>query len=346
LLQQSQVAHYLLSLGLVKPRAVIEEDLTITDVSRRNSVFLATTADGPTYVVKQARPETEDTLAHEAAVLRALGREPALADLVPELVHHDHAPVRLVLRSPAGAIAWGEHARVPCLAAGALGRALAAVHAAHPQLDAALESDPPWGLTLPEPALERLRGMSAGALDVLALIQSSRELCDRLERLRESTSGDAFVHGDLRWDNCLTRVAPGSTRRTRVLLIDWELAGTGDPAADVGTALAEYLRLWVGSVPIVDPRDPSRLAKYARHSPSRLQPAIRALWSGYAHSATKPVAVRRATEFAAVRLLETALEYAQGFVHATAEVGTLVRVAANTLRRPDLGARHVLGLTP
>jgi hypothetical protein len=33
-------------------------------------------------------------------------------------------------------------------------------------------------------------------------------------------------------------------------------------------------------------------------------------------------------------------------VHATAEVGTLVRVAANTLRRPDLGARHVLGLTP
>ena len=31
MLDQSEIAHYLLSLGVVKPRAVIEEDLTVVD---------------------------------------------------------------------------------------------------------------------------------------------------------------------------------------------------------------------------------------------------------------------------------------------------------------------------
>src|SRR3954449_7561099 len=108
MLDQSEIAHYLLSLGLVKPSAVVEGDLTIADASRRNCVFIATTRDGPTYVVKQAGPRSAPTLEHEAAVLRALAQAPELAGHVPEVVDHDADAARLVLRSPGGAHDWVE----------------------------------------------------------------------------------------------------------------------------------------------------------------------------------------------------------------------------------------------
>lgn len=346
-LEQSQVAHYLLALGLVNPRAVLEEDFTVTDVSRRNAVFVVTSSHGPTYVVKQAGavPGAADTLAREAAVLRAL---PPLAGLtVPVLAHHDRASARLVLRSPAATREWGDgrSSRGPSvLRARALGRALAAVHAARPVLQAPPVGERLWGLSLPEPAHERLHDLSAGALDVLERVQASRELCDRLRRLRDGASADGFVHGDVRWDNCLALAAHGSRRHTRVLLIDWELAGPGDPAADVGTALAEYLRLWVGSLPIVDPTAPGRLLARARHPLPALQPALRALWEGYRRAGTRPVALRRATELAAVRLLETAVERAQGLARASAHAVALLQVADNMLRDPADAARSLMGL--
>jgi aminoglycoside phosphotransferase (APT) family kinase protein len=347
-LEQSQVAHYLLSLGLVNPRAVVEEDLAVTDVSRRNTVFLATTAAGPTYVVKQAGPASAATLRHEAAVLRGLAGVPALAGRVPELTHYDDAAVRLVLRSPAGALDWSDqHAtgRVPRLPARALGRALAAVHAARPEVDDLPSGvDRLWGLSLPEPSHEQLRDLSAGALDLVARMQASRDLCDRLLRLRYGAGEDGFVHGDLRWDNCMALAAPGARRRTRVLLIDWELAGRGEPAQDVGAALAEYLRLWVGSVPIVDPADPGRLVGRAQHPLARMQPAMRALWDAYRRASPRPVALRRVTELAAVRLLQTAVEHAQGLATASAHVVTLLQVADNVLRAPEDAAWSLMGL--
>jgi aminoglycoside phosphotransferase (APT) family kinase protein len=342
-LKQSQVAHYLVSLGLVNPRAVLEEDLIVTDVSRRNSVFLATTSSGPTYVIKQAGADTLQTLASEAAVLHALERMPEVARLAPELAHYDPRAVRLVLRSPAGTLPWGEQRRIPRLGARALGHALATIHAASPGVGASAAGvEHLWGLSLPEPSLERVRDLSGGALDLLARLQASRELCDRLRRLREEPAGGGFVHGDLRWDNCMATAAPGARRRTRVLLIDWELAGPGEPAADVGAALAEYLRQWVGSIPIVDPAEPGRLAGGARYPLDAMKPAMRAFWEAYRRA--RPVAVRRVAELTGVRLLQTAFEHAQGLTIVTAHVIALLQLADNVLRTPEQAAWTLMGV--
>ena len=74
---------------------------------------------------------------------------------------------------------------------------------------------------------------------------------------------------------------PGSRRRTQTLLIDWELAGRGEAALDIGTVLAEYLSAWVGSIPIVEVATPGRLLSHARYPLRRMQPAIDAFWSAY-----------------------------------------------------------------
>src|SRR3954453_22621923 len=111
-LKQSQVAHYLVSLGLVNPRAVVEEDLVITEVSRRNTVYLVTSSEAEAYVVKQGAAATAAALANEAAVCGALAGAPELRGVVPELAHHDPSAARLVLRSPAGAQAMSANGRM------------------------------------------------------------------------------------------------------------------------------------------------------------------------------------------------------------------------------------------
>jgi aminoglycoside phosphotransferase (APT) family kinase protein len=349
MLEQSKVAHYLLSLGLVTPRDVVEEDLTVVDASRRNCVFLVRTRTGPTYVIKQAGPRSALTLAHEAAVLRVLATASELAPRVPAVVHHDPEVARLVLRTAGGARDWSEYhggGRFPRTAARTLGRTLATVHR-FPATDvAALPPgfDRMWGLSLPEPSHELLRDLSAGAQDLVARVQSSRAVCDRLEALQDAGSDDVVVHGDLRWENCLMAAARGSSRSTRVILVDWELSGPGAAGFDVGTVLAEYLRVWVGSIPIVEPSDPGRLVARARHPLRHMQPAILAFWSAYRLANPRCPTLRRVIELAAVRVLQTAMERAQGLAALSAHVVTLAQLAENMLAEPEEAALSLLGL--
>jgi Ser/Thr protein kinase RdoA (MazF antagonist) len=349
MLEQSDIAHYLLSLGLVKPRAVVEEDLTIIDVSRRNCVFVASTGDGPTHVVKQGLPHTAHTLDHEAAVLRALARKPQLAQQVPSVAHHDPDAACLVLRSPPRARDWSEHhrdGRFRVGMAGGLGRALAALHAIPADAVPARPPgiDPMWGLELPEPSYESVLQMSAGSCDLVARLQGSKRLSQRLRTLRHQVRSDAIVHGDLRWDNCLVFAAPGSTRRTRVLVIDWELAGSGAAAFDVATALAEYLRVWVGSIPIVEPTDPSRLVAHAAHPLWRMQPAMAAFWSAYRSARPQAPSLTEVIELTAVRLLQIAVEHADTMHTPTAHVVTLLQLADNMLDQPAHAAVGLLAM--
>jgi aminoglycoside phosphotransferase (APT) family kinase protein len=342
--EQSDIAHYLLSLGVVKPRSVLEEDFAVVDASRRNCVFLATTSAGPTFVVKQAPPASAAPLAHEARILRLLAAAPELAAHVPAVVHEEPGGGCIVLRTAGGGRDWGDHqGRFPRVPARILGRVLAVLHGLGVEAPAN-GSEAAWGLLLPEPPHDLVLELSAGAQDVVARIQGSDELCGRLAELRSAAAGEALVHGDLRWDNCLALPAPGARRRTRVLLVDWELAGRADPAFDAGSVLAEYLRVWVGSVPIVEAVDPGRLVARARHPLGTMRPAVDAFWSAYGEAAARPPALRRVIEMTAVRLLQTAVERAQGLSAPTAHIVTLLQLADNMLRRPDDAASGLLGL--
>ena len=232
MLAQSDIAHYLLSLGLVKPREVVEEQLTIVDASRRNRVFLAALRGGPTYVVKQASTAPLQRLRTRLRSCACSRGASELAGQVPTVVHAEPEAGRLILRTPGAARDWSEHHSAGSFSrtlARVLGRLLAALHRLPADCieDRPPGIDPMWGLSLPEPPHELLLDLSAGAQDLVARLQASSGMCARLEELRHERSEETLVHGDLRWDNCLAVAAAGSRRRTRVLLVDWELAGRG-----------------------------------------------------------------------------------------------------------------------
>jgi len=322
-LEQSQVAHYLVALGLVNPRTILEEQVTVVDASSRNSVFVATVPDA-TLVVKQAAYGKDESLAHEATVLREL----APLRLGPEVVHA--AAGRIVLRTPPS-VPWGRQGRAPRLTAAALGRALGTLHRVQLELVAPEGFDRMWGL--PEPPLDEVRDFSDGALELLMLLQSSSALCDRLRRLGAEAGEAAFAHGEPRWANCLAVAAPGSRRHTRALLIDWERAGRGDAAADLGTVLGEYLGVWAANP--LGARWPSL---------ERLKPAMRAFWDGYRRSGAPAAERERVAGWAAVRLLHLALQRAHAAQTATGRPRLLLQLADNILATPGDAAGSLMGM--
>jgi aminoglycoside phosphotransferase (APT) family kinase protein len=300
-------------------------------------------------VVKQAGPRSALTLKHEAAVLRMLADAPELAGQVPAVVHEDRDMALLVLSSPGGGRDWREHhkaGRFPVAPPRALGRGLATLHrhSADGMGDQPADGERMWALQFDEPPLELIRDLSAGAQDLVARLQANAPMMDRLTELREHDHQDVFVHGDLRWDNCLAIAARGSARRTQTLLIDWELAGRGEAALDVGTVFAEYLSAWVGSIPIVEVANPGRLLSLARYPLRRMQPAIDAFWSAYRATSPAPPALRRVLELASVRLLNTAVERAQVLTATSAHLVMLLQLAENVLREPETAAHTLLGL--
>ena len=131
-----------------------------------------------------------------------------------------------------------------------------------------------------------------------------------------------------------------------MLLIDWELAGRGAAAFDVGTVLAEYLCAWVGSIPIVEP-ERSRAACIPAQGirSSRMQPAIHAFWSAYRRREPAPASRATGGRVRGGPLgCMTAIERAAGLAAANAHVVTLVQLADEHAGTPEEAALRLLGL--
>jgi aminoglycoside phosphotransferase (APT) family kinase protein len=347
----ADVPAYLLDRGLLDPRAVVDRRLRVSDSSRLNRVYLVTAEGEPSLVVKAG-----SRVDREAAVLERLHRagHQGLAAFLPSVVFADPAREVLVLESPPEARDLTRHhagGRFSRALAREAGRGLAALHATPPDVLRGLRppGDGDSALRVHLPDVAAVHEMSPAARELTRIIQGLEDLCAALDALAESPEDSAVVHGDVRWDNLLAARDLGSQRWTRLELIDWELCVAGDPAADVGAFLGEYLRAWAQSVPVTDPLDPGRLLAGAGRPLRRMRPALRAFWEAYARSSGAPAdelarMLRRAVDLAAVRLLSAALEEAQAVDRLGVRVLSLVPLSRNLLcRRGDASAR-LLGL--
>jgi aminoglycoside phosphotransferase (APT) family kinase protein len=342
----------LLERGLVEPRSVVDGDLVVRDASSRNHNFEVSSQGGRSYFVKHAvGAGTRATLAREAAVLAQLRQTP-MRRHVPELVAYDEERALVVLdrversRNPRYQEARGRFSR---RLGELLGAALAALHSTtRGALPPEAVSEPPWPLSLHRPRLDWLRELSEASIELIKAAQRAPELGERLDTVRASWRTSCLIHRDFKWDNVLV-VPDAGGRASAVRLADWELAGAGDPAWDVGAALAAYLSAWLRSIPVTGEAPPERFAELARLPLERMRPALRALWAAYARGAglgggeaERELAL--AVRFCAGRLLQSAFEQAQMSSRLSGVALCQLQVALNLLRRPHEGAVRLLGI--
>jgi hypothetical protein len=336
------VAGYLLQRQLLTPRAVVHGELRVEDASRLNRVFVVTVPGERGYVIKVG-----GQTAWEAAVLdrvRSLDRRGRLAGRLPEVVAYDPDEGVLVLDAVSNARDLGRHharGRFSSALAREAGKTLALLHATP---SAALDGlprapDPKGRIRVHRLDLQSLRALSPAAVDLTRLIQGLAPVCAELDTLAADWSDEAVIHGDVRWDNLLATPGGARGRWTRLQLIDWEFCGPGDPAYDIGCFIGEYLRAWLHSIPVVDPREPEALLSHAGLPLRRMRPALSAFWEAYTRHRGAPEAdvhetLRLSTRFAAVRLLAAALEEAQTLGELSPRVLELVSLSQKIMQRP------------
>jgi aminoglycoside phosphotransferase (APT) family kinase protein len=358
-LTQETVIPYLLRRGHLTCAELVARGVKVYDASRRNGNFRVERQPGDALLLKQARePNALRTVGWEAVIYRAFQALPVSHPLrrytVPFLEYDDDEGV-LVLRSIAEARTLAAHhnqGRIPTRPATRMGRALGALHSldlgSSPMsaLSEGLARRLPHSLFLHRPNHALYCSASYGNLQAVRIMQSFPAFGALIDALTEEWRPSCIVHFDVKGDNILLSAQKGARSGW---LIDWELAALGDPAWDVGSMFADYLGVWLWSIPITGEHPPAHYLSLARFPLTRLQPALRAFWRSYrrARGLTGRAAsafLLAATRYCAVRLIQRVHEQTRDAVDLLANTICQLQLSWNILREPELACVHLLGL--
>lgn len=361
-LAQQEIVPYLLDRRLIRAGRVVDGDLSVFDVSRRNCNFKVVCQEGPSYLLKQGiGPQGIATVAHEGAVYRyfqSTDKKRVLESCLPICHGYDERCRVLILELLHKAESLrAYHARLrrfPPGLAMLLGDALAELHSLScgDSTEDARNRDPdapPWVLSIHRPHLSALREISRANLELMKVLQSSAELCQNLDEVRQGWRVDAFIHRDIKGENIVISARPGGRRKPDVKIVDWECAGFGDACWDVGSLLGEYLSSWLFSIPFMAEDPPDRFIHLAGHPLETIQPAMLAFWKAYAGRMRLALPASqqwliRAVRYAAARILQTAYESLQQATRCTGNILYLVQICANILQKPREASVHLFGI--
>jgi hypothetical protein len=318
---------------------------TAPGVSTRHRHRVEDGGGGPVFAKLAADARGAVELRREGSILTLLHRRlPATARLGPDCLGWSEEDGALRLEAVAGEdlarrARAGEGLDIDWAAA--LGRALAVLH----EEGRAIEDEwpgparsGPVGVHRPTPA--DMHGYSAGALDVLVLMQRSASLCAHLDRLCVPPRQETLVHGDVRLENVI------AGRGSGLRLVDWECAGAGEGLWDVAFFIASCLGAWLSSTPQIPDVPPDRLVDESSIPLAGLRPGLAAFWTAYArHSSLEGGAgLHRCMDLVAVRLVQLGVEAAADAESLLAASVLHLQLAHNILDRPGPAATHLLGL--
>jgi Phosphotransferase enzyme family len=346
--RHADVARYLLDRGLLEPRTVVDDGLGVFDVSSRHSNYKVVAGSGPSYLLKQGSGRgTDGSIAGEAAVYEHLGQG-EMERFLPRAFLYDADEDVLALELVEGHNLHEHHlrsGRFSTTVAASLGSALGTLHRVT-RLDSTSEpSSLPWPLSLHRPDLTTIRSLSAANIELVKIVQRHAEFAEELDALAREWRPQCLIHTDVKLDNCI--VPPG--RRPTVKLVDWELAGAGDPCWDIGSVFSHYLSLWLLSIPITGEAPPERWPELAKYPLARIRPALDACWRAYCEAleletAEEGEVLLRSIRFAAARLLQTGVEQSQYALQLWGSTICLLQLSLNVLTRPEEAALTLLGL--
>lgn len=359
MLTQETVIPYLLRRGHLTLAELIANGVKVYDASRRNGNFRVERQPGDALLLKQARePAASRTVAWEAGVYGVFQALPASHPLrrhtVPFLEYDNEEGV-LVLRCIADARTLASHQNqggAPIGPATRMGRALGALHSLElgsSSMSALSEGLPrrlPHALFLHRPDRALYYNASYANLQAVRIMQSFPAFGALIDALTEEWRPSCLVHFDVKGDNVLLSAKRGARSGW---LIDWELAALGDPAWDVGSMFADFLGVWLWSIPITGEHPPAHYLSLARFPLTRLQPALRAFWRSYrlARGLTGGAVTAfllSATRYCAVRLIQRVYEQTREVIDLLANSICQLQLSWNILREPELACVHLLGL--
>ena len=208
---------------------------------------------------------------------------------------------------------------------------------------------------------ELLGYVDEGALAFYRLYQHNVVMVEAIAQLEQDWLNCCLTHGDFRLVNILVSLSwqeelelaaatPFDLRNHRgiIRIIDWEKFSWGDPAYDLGTIMANYLKLWLSSL-ITDLNIDLPTALNLATTPLRIiQPSLVALIEAYLTTFPEIMAfnsnfVTKTIQFAGFHLIESILakiEYREPFDETEM---CKFQVAKRLLSHPQESMRDLFG---
>lgn len=336
---------------------LLNGDVQIVDASRKNTNFSYNSEATASFFVKQGDPGNL-SVKNEADFLDEIAKrsDAWLRQRLPRRVaYHKDARVLVTRRLDRATVISDfiqERSGLSRQFSRSLGRLFRKVHAIPVSAGKLGESDrpaaasrPPWVLTIHRPTAAGLSEISQANLDVIKILQSCPDACLAYDEVRREWAADlAIIHGDVKFDNCIVYAPTAGSARTRVTLVDWEMAKLGDPFWDVGSFFGELIRLWAahsddrpGDAPRADvPHD-------------AIKSIARTFWSEYAsglsaRGISATAGLHRSLIHASLRLVQTSYEFLQHSTEVYQEAGEMLQLAVNVAEAPALASAQILGL--
>ena len=343
---------YLAYSGLISFDSIVNEQMTVVEVNRRNRNFKVVREHAPGFFVKQVAAfdaVSIDTLRRDGRCYWLANNHAefvSLAPMLPAFHKFDVARSILVIALEERAESLHQlHLRTgtfPVDVAEALAVCLARVHMSFRSLPASSASSAfpgthPWALTLGDSASFPV-SLQSPAGHVLLQIATGMGLDRAMAARRATWQVETLIHGDIKWDNCLRL---NSNVDGEIRLVDWEIADVGDPAWDIGSAFQSYLAHWLFSRSTSSPPAPN-----FDHGFTLMQPAMRGFWDTYVRvSETKEAQalLDRSISFAAARLIQTAYESLHAANGVTPHSLSFLQLASQLLNEAEEAHRTILG---
>jgi Phosphotransferase enzyme family len=211
------------------------------------------------------------------------------------------------------------------------------------------------GLERIEPEIFGL--IPSDGIKFLTLYQRYDSLGQAISELAANSYSCCLTHNDLKlnnillhndWEEISSKVKQSNDSCIR--LIDWERGNWGDPAFDLGTLIASYLQIWLGSLTIGKSMSIDESLRLAMIPLDLLQPSIAALTKSYFCCfpeilEQRPDFLIRVIQFAGfglIQQIQAMLQYQKSFGNTGI---CMLQVAKSLLCRPQQSVETVFGVT-
>lgn len=371
-LSSQNFIQYLQAAGLCSLEEGLTDKSELPGSSKKNFNLLVTLGDNRQLLVKQERRLGDEENPHEffnewlfQQLLRqfpVLGNIAAIASLVVHYDAENSILVRNYLSEYVELQSFYQNNDIfPTEIATAIGTTIASLHRATFQrreyrdfMATAPEGQFRYSFYNPAQGIESLTPDIFGAVPEEAL--QFYTYYQRYESLEAAIADLAYewkpcclTHNDLKLNNILLHSRWDKLDNCLVKLIDWEACAWGDPALDLGTLIASYLKIWLSSL-VVDPMlDLEESLQLAITPIEAIQPSLLALIQAYLNEFPAILEYRqdfivRVIQFAGLGLihqLQAKIKFQQQFDNADM---CALQVAQNLLTMPEKFIRTAFGV--
>lgn len=195
---------------------------------------------------------------------------------------------------------------------------------------------------------EIFSSIPADGIKFFTLYQKYDSLGQAISELGKAFTPSCLTHNDLKLNNILLHTDWQHRSESIIRLIDWERNSWGDPAFDLGTLIASYIQIWLGSLVISKSLSIDESLGLAVTPLQQLQPSIAALTKAYLetfpeileHRPDFLLKVVQFAGFALIQQIQAMIQYQKSFGNSGI---AMLQVAKSLLCRPDRSMPTVFG---